>query len=550
VPGPGSQLADSVRAVRDVFRNADLRRLELAFAGAAIGRYALFIAVSLYTYHAGGVTALAVVTVVRQACAAAVAPFAAGLSDRFRRERVMLLSDLGRVACSGGIALLVWRHAPHLGVYALAVAGSVAGTVFTPAESALMPELARSPEELTAANVSTSTFDSIGIFAGPAVGALLVAASGYTASFAFVAATFAWSAFFVARLAPQRRDGRGSEDAEGGGLGVVAAGFRTVAGEPRLLLLFGLYFAQCFCTGCFGVFEVPMALRLLHTGNAGVGLLESACGLGAVVGAGVSLVLLARARLGGNLALGLALWGSPLLAVAAYPRAWTAALGLGVLGAGNSVIDVAEMTLIQRTAPASVAARVFGVLESGIIVSMALGAIVTPALVHTLGVRGTMLAVGAVLPALALAAWAPLAAVDRGARVPADQIEALRSVPFLAPLPAQSLEFLAARMRPVELAAGTELFARGDHGDSFYVLTAGTLAIALDEGVKEEPAPAYVGEIALLRDVPRTASVRAATDASLWAIDRDDFLGAVTGHSRAGARADAVVLSRLGPVPA
>ncbi len=547
--GDRGQLAESLRAVRSVFQNPDLRRLELAFAGAAVGRYALFIAISIYTYHAGGVTAVAVVTAVRQTAAASVAPFAATLSDRFRRERVMLASDVGRVACAGGIALLTWRHSPHVAVYALAVAGSVIGAVFTPAEAALMPLLARSPEELTAANVSSSTFDSIGIFAGPALGAALIAVSGYTASFGFIAVMFAWSAIFVARISSRTEQptSEEAESAEGEGHGTFLAGFRTIGAEPRLVLLIALYCAQCFAAGSFGVLEVTTALALLHTGNAGVGLLESACGIGAIAGAGLSLVLVSRGRLGGNLGLGFVLWGLPLTLIAAFPHAWVAALALTALGAGNSVIDVAAMTLIQRTAPTNVAARVFGVLESGIIASMALGALVTPPLVHALGIRGALLVIGAILPSLAIVSTGPLRVVDRGARTPAKQIEALRTVPFLAVLPVQALEFLAARMRRVQLANGTTLFSIGDHGDAFYILDAGRLAIVLPGGEKIEDAPGYVGEIALLRDVPRTATVRALTDASLWAIDRDDFLGAVTGHSRAGAHADTVVVSRLGP---
>ena len=549
--GDRGQLAESLRAVRSVFQNPSLRRLELAFAGAAVGRYALFVAISIYTYHAGGVTAVAIVTAVRQTAAASVAPFAATLSDRFRRERVMLASDAGRVACAGGIALLAWHHSPHVAVYALAVAGSMVGAVFTPAEAALMPLLARSAEELTAANVSSSTFDSVGIFAGPALGAALIAVSGYPASFGFIAVMFAWSGFFVARISSRTTEAEEQEPAEEqDGLGSLLAGFRSIGAEPRLLLLIALYCAQCFVAGSFGVLEVTTALSLLHTGNAGVGLLESACGVGAIAGAGLSLVLVARARLAGNLGLGFVLWGAPLLLIAAFPRAWFAALALAALGAGNSVIDVAAMTLIQRTAPASVAARVFGVLESGIVVSMAVGALVTAPLVDALGIRGALLVVGAILPVLAVVSRRPLGVVDRGARIPTEQIEALRTVPFLAVLPVQALEFLAARMRRVELEAGTTLFSLGDHGDAFYVLAAGRLAIELPDGEKIEDAPGYVGEIALLRDVPRTATVRSVTDASLWAIDRYDFLGAVTGHSRAGAHADLVVLSRLGAATA
>jgi len=119
-------------------------------------------------------------------------------------------------------------------------------------------------------------------------------------------------------------------------------------------------------------------------------------------------------------------------------------------------------------------------------------------------------------------------------------------VPFLAPLPLASLEFLAKRVAKVELPAGQPLFAQGDHGDRFYVLTSGTVEIALADGPKREEAPAFIGEIALLHDVPRTATVEAATACELWALERDDFLAAVTGHAGSSGIAQDVVAGRLG----
>jgi hypothetical protein len=197
-----------------------------------------------------------------------------------------------------------------------------------------------------------------------------------------------------------------------------------------------------------------------------------------------------------------------------------------------------------------VAARVFGCLESVIIGSIALGALATPGLIALLGVRGALVAIGALLPVLSLLRWRSLGAIDEGARVPAERLEALRTVPFLAPLPLETLERLAVQLSDVQLPAGATLFEQGDHGDRFYVLRGGTIAIDLPTETKVEEAPSFVGEIALLRDVPRTASVRARTDVSLWALDRDDFLDAVSGHSRSRASADELAVTRLGAVTA
>jgi hypothetical protein len=335
-------------------------------------------------------------------------------------------------------------------------------------------------------------------------------------------------------------------EAETGGL---LGGVRAIRQEPRLRLLVGLNAAQAFVAGALSVLVVVTALRLLDIGSAGVGVLEAASGVGSIVGAAVMLALLARQRLGEDLAIGIFLWGAPLVVLGLVVNTPVAVIAFALVGLGNTLVDISSITLLQRAAPRAVAARVFGVLESMIVAGMALGALLAPALVGLIGPRGSLIAVGAFLPVLVLLSGRRLRAVDEGATVDEGLISALRGVPFLSPLPLSTLEFLAARLARVELEAGGTLFRRGEHGERFYVLTRGTIEIGLDGGAKRETAPAYVGEIALLRDVPRTASVAAETDCELWALEREDFLSAVTGHAGSTGIAQDVVAARVGTVP-
>ncbi|HZP74337.1 MAG TPA: MFS transporter [Gaiellaceae bacterium] len=545
MPGIRARLAESAAALRGVFANPGLRRVELAFAGAAIGKYAFSLSVAIYAFHHGGATAVGVVAAIRYAVSGVIAPFAATLSDRYPRRRVMLASDLGRLCCVAAIAAIVADGGPRLAVYVLAVAGSVFGTVFRPAEASLLPVLAVSPEELTAANVASSTFDSVGIFAGPALAAFLFALGGATSGFALVAVTFLWSSLNVLRI-PATPEPRVDDALPEEGFGALVGGFRAIAGEPRLRLLIGLYSAQCLAAGALTVLVVATAIDRLGLGNAGVGLLQAACGVGAVVGAGVTLSLVGRKRLAGDFALGLVAWGLPLVAVGLVVNTAVTAIALGVLGIGNTMVDITAITLIQRTAVTEVAGRVFGVLEGALVASLALGALAAPALISAAGLRTTLIVAGSFLPVLAVLSWRQLGRIDAGAHVPEAQVAALRTVPFLAVLPLQTIEYLAERVADVSLRAGEELFRRGDHGDRFYVLREGVLAVELDAGDKRLEAPAYVGEIALLHDVPRTATVRVVEDAQLTALERQDFLAAVTGQARARARADDVVGARLG----
>jgi hypothetical protein len=200
---------------------------------------------------------------------------------------------------------------------------------------------------------------------------------------------------------------------------------------------------------------------------------------------------------------------------------------------------------MQRTAADEVLARVFGVLESLMLATLALGSIVTPAIIASLGTKTTLVIVGIVLPALLLPAWPTLRRVDAAARIPA-ALELLRTVPIFAPLPAPVLERLAASATAVLLSAGEIVFAQGDHGDRFYVVESGRAEVVVDGGPPKTLGPGdFFGEIALLRDVPRTATVQAVDELRLQAIERDDFIAAVTGHAPSLAAAESVVVTRL-----
>jgi MFS family permease len=523
-----------------VFRSPGLRRIELAILGSIIGIYANVVAVSIYAFHHGGATAVGLVMFARMGSAAVSAPFMASFADRHEQRRVMLVVDLFRVGTLAFIAVCAAAGLPA-GVYALAILTSIVSTAFRPAEASLIPRLAETPEELTAANVTSSTFDSIGAFAGPAAGALLYALGGPTLVFAAVSATYLWSASFVARIPKVEQPTPSAHHEEHGGL---AAGFRAVRAEPRLRIVIGLYSAQTLVAGAYSVLVVVVALEVLGLGNAGVGFLQAATGVGAVVGALLALGLVGRRRTAADFGLGLACFGAPLLALAALPHTWAAILALGLLGIGNSVVDVSAVTLIQRTATAAVAGRVFGLLEAAAVGGLGVGSVLTPLLLHLVGARWTLAVAGAILPLLSIVMARALSSIDAGSVVPEAQLAAIATVPFLAVLPLQKKEALAAALERVELPAGSTLFSAGDAGDRLYILSEGAVEIDLPNGAKREDAPAFVGEIALLRDVPRTATVRVIADSTFWSLDGEHFLDAVTGHSRSRSSADSLIASR------
>jgi len=541
------QLADSLTAFRDVFANPALRRIQLAWAASIIGTWAYGIAVVVYAYEQGGATAVGVVTMVRWVAAAVASPFAALLGDRYDRRWVMVSSDLARAVLIGGAALAVYSDAPPLVVYALASLVGVAATPFRPAEAALIPTLVRTPEELTAANVAASSIESVGIFGGPALGGLLLVAKGPGTVFVVTASALLWSAVLVARIQPVAA-AEAAERERGAILDELLAGVRTIARERRMRLLVGLFSAQTFVDGMLSVLIVVVALKLLDTGQAGVGFLNSAIGIGGLIGALAAAALVGRRRLAADFGVGIFIWGVPIALVAIWPNAVFALVLLGIVGIGNTLVDVSGMTLLQRAAPDDVLARVFGVLESLLLLSPALGAVVAPLLLEWLGTRGALIVAGALLPLLVVPAWPALNAIDRAVRIPDEQLELLRGNPIFAPLPPSILEQLAESLEEVQVAAGQEVVRQGETGDRFYLVDEGTLDVSVDG----RPAPSLgpgeaFGEIALLRDVPRTATVKARTDAVLYALDRSHFIPAVTGFAPSLSAAESVIGMRLGP---
>jgi len=541
------QLAESSRAFRDVFRNPGLRRIELAWAASILGTWAYGIAVVVYAYEQGGATAVGVVGLARWVAAAIASPFAAILGDRYDRRWVMASSDIARAVLIAGAALAVFADAPPIVVYVIAGGVSVVATAFRPAEAALIPSLARTPEELTAANVAASTIESVGIFGGPAIGGLLLAAAGTGVVFLVTGGAMLWSALLIARIRPGIEAEETGERKPVSVLDELLAGFRAIARERRTRFLVGLFSAQTFVDGMLSVLIVVIALKLLDTGQTGVGFLNSAVGVGGLLGALAAAALVGRRRQAADFGLGIFIWGVPIALVAIWPNQAFVLVLLAVVGIGNTIVDVSGMTLLQRSAPDDVLARVFGVLESVLLLTGALGAIAAPLLLNWLGTRGALIVAGSLLPLVVIPAWPRLNAIDRATEVPVERLELLRANPIFAPLPASTLEQLAHALEEVPAPAGEEIVRQGEPGDRFYLIKQGGFDVYVDgEPVQSLETGDSFGEIALLRNVPRTATVRAQTEAVLYALDRRHFLAAVTGFGPSLSAAEGIIGMRQG----
>lgn len=545
IAGFRDRIGESLVAFGAVFANRDLRRIELALAGSISGEWAYAIALAVFAFDRGGAAAVGVVGLIRFLPSALAAPFAAVLGDRFRRGHVMVVSDGLRALAVAGAAIAALTGSPTVVIYALAVFIAVVSTAFRPAQAAILPSLARTPEELTAANVASTTIESIGSFAGPALGGLLLAGTSAGVVFAATAATFIWSAVLV--LGVRSEQGPPARDASPGIAAEAAAGFHAIIGEARLRLIVGLYGAQTLVAGALNVLVVVAALDLLGFGKSGPGLLNSAVGIGGLAGGLVALALVGRQRLATDFGIGLFLWGIPIALIGVWPHEAAALLLLAVLGVGNTIVDVAALTLLQRAAANEILARVFGVIESLLVGAIGVGAILAPLLISGLGIRGALVATGMLLPVLAALTWRRLVQIDSEIAVPERELALLRGLPIFAPLPPAALEHLAGSLRALRLQDGEEIIREGDPGELFYVVATGDVAVSAQgkETGSLGPGESF-GEIALLRPVPRTATVVARGPVELFTLDRDEFVTAVTGHPESLEAADAVIGTRLG----
>jgi MFS family permease len=528
--------------------NPDLRRLQLAWIGSNLGGWAYWVAAGVFAYGHGGARAVGAVAAVAMASAALASPLLAVLADRYPRARVMIGADVVRAGALITAAALAVADGPAMAVYALVVVIQIATTAFRPAQAALIPSLARTEAELTAANTVSSAIESASIFAGPTLGGLLLAWTNTGVVFAVTSIAFVWSALMIARIGTRERAEGGDQPTGEHVARSVLAGLAAIGRDGDLRALMALVAAPAVVYGFLNVLLVATALDVLELGRAGVGYLNSAVGVGALAGAVGMLSTAGGDRLARTVGYGVVLFGLPIAIVGLWPTKAGALALFACVGIGNTLVEVSLLTLLQRGVPDEVLARVFGVVEGLMLGTIALGAALAPLAIAIAGIRGALIVAGAIAPLTALLLWPRLRRIDRAAEPP-DAAAALAEIPMLAALPRPVLEELAhnAQRRTVEV--GETVFRQGDPGDHFYVVADGELDLVPDRSAPKRllPGDAF-GEIALLRGVPRTGTVTAATPGRLWALDGDAFVAAVTGHPPTYATADAAVAARLAAV--
>ena len=538
-------LREPLLALRTVLAARALRRSLLAFLLFNTAEWAVWVAALVYAYDYGGTNAAAAAALLQLLPAAAIAPLAASLGDRLPRQRVLGWTYSAQAVAMALTVLLFVVDAPPLLIFGGVVLVSVSFGLSRPVYLASLPSFAATPSQLTAANSVSTMVESLAVLTGPAVAAAMMELAGPAHVFGMFALGQVLSWLLVRRSAGAQPDAVLASRTRSRPSDWMAA-VAVLRTQSETSLLLGYLGVAYLLVGMADILAVVLAFEILSLGPSGPGVLISAMGLGGIIGAAASILLAGRRRLGLALAGALLVAGVPFALAGLASHLIAAMALLAAAGIGKSLLDVAARTLLQRTVEQDVLSRVFGLQEGLMLLALAAGALFVPVLVSLLGPRGAFVAAGLLLPLVGALTWRRLRSIDAEAQPPPRSLVLLRRVPMFSYLPANVLEQVAGLMHPEDFAAGTTVIRQGDHGQRFYIVESG----AVDVTVDGRPRPALgpgdsFGEIALMRDLPRTASVMAATDVRLWSLDRDTFIATITGSRRAEAAAARVADTRL-----
>lgn len=563
-----------VGAVLSVFRaafgNPTLRRVGIAYGLFVAAEFGVWITLLVFAYGHGGANASLLMVLVQLIPCMVLGPFIGALVDRRRPSRMLRIGYGLQAISMGTVAAAIGLRAPTFVVFVLAPLTSISFSTTRSPQAALLPAIVRTADELTAANVMTGWTDGAASLVGPALAGILLAWSGTKAAVAANATMSLIGMLLLLRVVgpapaiasddppPHEVDNSGEMTPSMVGkvteFGRTLTSIRTGAGSnlamavrnPEIRVLLTLHTFYFVLIGALDLLCVVLAVDFLHMGPGGAGFLNAALGGGALLAAFVTAFLVGRHHLSKTLTAALAVAVGALGLVDAIPRVVPVLLLIGIVGLAGAVFDTTGRTLLQRSAPSDAIAGTFSILESLMDFGLAVGVILVRVSLSIGGLKAALLAPAVCAAALLAVLWRRLRRIDASATVPQVEIQLLRSIPIFTPLPAPSLEGIARELVAVTVPQGTAVMKEGDRGDCYYAVADGRLAISRAGQLLHMASRGDgFGEIALIRDVPRTATVTAVTDALLYSLRKELFVETVTGHASASSAARTVIARHM-----
>ncbi|WP_417564368.1 MFS transporter [Microbacterium sp.] len=558
--------------VATVWTSRNVRRIQLAYLGAALCQWAYAMAIMVWAYHEGGAVLVGAWAGVRFLLTAVLTPIGGTIADRMSRRDYMLAVNAICFVLVGVTAATIFYDLNMWAVLVPATLLSIVGSTFRPAQAGLLPQLVENPKQLTSANATAEIIESTAQFIGPAIAGVLLGLVGVVPVVLLEAVGLAWSLVLVAGVTRDSAESRSSAPAladapveakaeakagaqtpvevpagstaavtspvepeqdaaeEGSFLVEAAGGFAAIAKDRDLVAMSGLLVVNGILAGLVNVLIVVVAAQMLGDANQ-VGLLNAVLGAATFAGGFIILGLAGRVKLGRLMVIGVLGWCLPLLVLGVAPSAVVVFAAFVVIGLCDPMINVGFGTIPPRLVPDRVLSRVFAAIESTLIGAAALGAFLTPILIGWLGLGTALIALGVVSTVLALVCAVRIPHLD--ARLtPPRGLSLLEKVDLFRPLAPQVLDRIAHRLAPVSVPAGYVIVSEGGISDRFYLIESGEVEVTkAGRPLRVEDAGDVFGEIGLLRDVPRTATVRATRDTVLLTLERDDFLDLVSSDA-------------------
>ncbi|MEY2415889.1 MAG: hypothetical protein QOH53_1223 [Ilumatobacteraceae bacterium] len=519
--------------IRTALRNRALVRAVLALFCATISEWALWIGALVYAHGHGGASAAGLVSIALVVPAACAAPLAGSKADGPRPNRLLAIVYGMQTLCLVAAAGSAFGDVPLAVVVVPIAAATTLVTFIRPSYSVAVPGLVTAPEQLTAANVLIGYFENAAVLVGPLLAAALLLVGSPALVLAACAALFGASTLSsipLSKLDPPTSFMIRGEPRTAPRLASLST-VRRLAERPGAIALLVVLGGQYVLIGGLDLLYVVLAADQLHLSASGPGVLSAAFGLGAITGGALSTLVVARRRLAPVMISSLLVVVAALIVLGLDAMLVAALLLLPLMGIARTILDVTGRILLQRAAPQDALASVFATLEAMSLVGTAIGSLLVQLLVFASGVRAALFGLGCLLGVLLLATARRLRHVDAIADAPVVEIRLLKSAPIFASLPPIEIEGVARGGDIEHVAAGSAIINSGDFGDRYYVVAGGTVNVFMQgQFVRSMGRAEGFGEIALLADAPRTATVIAATDVDVFAVGRVAFLTAVTGH--------------------
>lgn len=537
-------------SLRSVAANRPLARVLAAYAGSAVVEWAVWVAVLVYAFEQGGPTTAGVAAIALMVPAALIAPSAGRAADGPRPGRVLALVYALQAASLLATGVLAFLELPAPCVIVGAAVTITLVTYVRPAMSVSVPGLVRRPVDLVSANLVTGNADSASVLVGPLMAAGLLALDGPGVVFAACAGLAAASCLLSRAAVEPATAGTEPQERAPATSGVrdLVAVTRSLAGQPGALQVLLVLGAQYVLIGSLDLLQVNLAIDVLGLGGAGAGYLSASFGVGALLGGLLAAALVTRGRLAPIMIAALLLIAVAMAVLGSWTVLAVTLVALPVAGVSRSLLDVSGRMLLQRSAPQEALASVFALLEVLAGLGLLVGSLLVQVLVAVADVRAAAIAVGVVFVLVTLACARGLRRADAHADAPVVELRLLRGVPLFAPLPPAELEGLARASVLLDYGAGETVVGQGETGTRYYVIADGTVQVTIDgQQIREMSRGEAFGEISLLADIPRTATVTARTPLVALAVDRQAFLNALTSHS--GARHAAWSVARTWHAP-